>query len=195
MRVIVNFMKCNGISIHCIADDAKTVVSGWSTVPDQATLEKLLRYVGAIDSEIQEARNDMRRWGLGSVHITITPDKLTEAYLDARYFERNVAVVQVLLDRAAIESGAAAKGETYKYVHLGHGYCANPYWAQCVHRMACQRCEFYVPGDSAKAHALESAAHNLKLLEQIPVTETERKALEGDRKALQKLIGPVIGSR
>jgi hypothetical protein len=30
-------------------------------------------------------------------------DKLTPAYLDARYFERNVAVVQVLLDRAAIE--------------------------------------------------------------------------------------------
>ena len=56
--------------------------------------------------------------------------------------------------------------------------------------MACQRCEFYVPGDSAKAQALEADAHNLKLLEQIPVTETERKALEGDRKALQKLIGP-----
>jgi len=49
-----------------------------------------------------------------------------------------------------------------------------------------------VPGDSAKAQALEADAHNLKRLEQIPVTETERKALEGDRKALQKLIGPVI---
>lgn len=29
----------------------------------------------------------------------------------------------------------------------------------------------------------------MKLLEQIPVTDTERKALEGNRKALQKLIG------
>jgi hypothetical protein len=46
-----------------------------------------------------------------------------------------------------------------------------------------------VPGDSARAQALEADAHNLKLLEQIPVTETERQALEGDRKALQKLIG------
>jgi hypothetical protein len=54
--------------------------------------------------------------------------------------------------------------------------------------MACQRCEFYVPGDSAKAQALEADAHNLKLLEEIPVTDTERKALEGDRKALRKLI-------
>jgi hypothetical protein len=58
--------------------------------------------------------------------------------------------------------------------------------------MACQRCEFYVPSDSTKAQALEADTHNLKLLEQIPMTETERKALEGDRKALQKLIGPVM---
>lgn len=54
--------------------------------------------------------------------------------------------------------------------------------------MACQRCEFYLPGNSTKAQALEADAHNLKLLEQISVTETERKALEGDRKALKKLI-------
>jgi hypothetical protein len=111
-------------------------------------------------------------------YAKVTPDKLVEAYLDARYFERNVAVVRVLLDRASIESGAAEKGEMYKYVHLGHGYCANPYWLQCVHRMACQRCEFYLPGDSAKAQALEADAHNLKLLEQISVIETERKGLK-----------------
>lgn len=57
--------------------------------------------------------------------------------------------------------------------------------------MACQRCEFYVPGDSAKAQALEADAHNMKLREQIPVTDTERKALEGDRKAFRKLIDAV----
>jgi|SRR6185437_10198243 len=144
----------------------------------------------ALKEWLGHSRLESTQW-----YAKVTPDKLTEAYLDARYFERNVAVVQVLLDCAAIESGAAAKGETYKYVHLGHGYCANPYWAQCVHRMACQRCEFYVPGASSKAQALEADAHNLKLLEQIPVTETERKALEGDRKALQKLIGPGADQR
>jgi hypothetical protein len=78
-------------------------------------------------------------------YAKVTPDKLTEAYLDARYFERNVAVVLVLLDRAAIEGGAAAKGETYKYIHLGHGYCANPYghsasivWLVSVASSMCQ---------------------------------------------------------
>jgi hypothetical protein len=120
-------------------------------------------------------------------YAAITPDKLTQAYVDARYFERNIAVVQVLLDRATIESGASGRGEAYKYVHLGHGYCANPYWAQCQHRMACQRCDFYVPGDSARAQALEANTHNQRLLEQIPMTETERKALTGDQVALEQL--------
>lgn len=129
-------------------------------------------------------------------YATVSPHKLTQAYVDARYFERNVAVVQVLLDRTAIESGAAGKGESYKFVHLGHGYCANPYWAQCQHRMACQRCDFYVPGDSTRAQALEANTHNQRLLEQIPVTETERKALAGDQAALKQLIeaGPTLGS-
>jgi len=128
-------------------------------------------------------------WRLASTqwYAAITPDRLTQAYVDARYFERNVAVVQVLLDRAAIESGASGRGEAYKYVHLGHDHCANPYWAQCQHRMACQRCDFYVPGDSARAQALEASTHNQRLLEQIPMTKTERKALTGDQAALEQL--------
>jgi Phage integrase family len=161
-----------------------------STIATQLYNAKQPMSLFALKEWLGHRRLESTQW-----YAKVTPDRLTEAYLDARYFERNVAVVQVLMDRAAIESGAAAKGETYKYVHLGHGYCANPYWAQCVHRMACQRCEFYVPGNSAKAQALEADTHNLKLLEQIPVTETERKALEGDHKARQKLIGPVIGPR
>jgi integrase len=156
-----------------------------STIATQLYNAKQPLSLFALKEWLGHRRLESMQW-----YAKVTPDKLTEAYLDARYFERNVAVVQVLLDRAAIEGGAAAKGETYKYIHLGHGYCANPYWAQCVHRMACQRCEFYMPGDSAKVQALEANAHNLKFLEQIPVTETERQALEGDRKALQKLIGP-----
>jgi hypothetical protein len=121
-------------------------------------------------------------------HAAVTPDKLTQAYVDARSFERNVAAVQILLDRAAIESGAAGRGEAYKYVHHGHGYCANPYWAQCQHPMAYQRCDFYVAGNSTKAQALEADEHNQELLEQIPMTEAERKALAGDQAALGQLV-------
>lgn len=52
-------------------------------------------------------------------YAAVTPETLTQAYVDALYFERNVVVVQVLLDRAAIESGAAARGEPYKYAPFG----------------------------------------------------------------------------
>ena len=61
--------------------------------------------------------------------------------------------------------------------------------------MACQRCDFYVPGDSTRAQALEANTNNQRLLEQIPVTETERKALAGDQAALKQLIevGATLG--
>ena len=120
-------------------------------------------------------------------YATVAPDKLTQAYVDARYFERNVAVVQVLLDRAVIESGAAGKGESYKFVHLGHGYCANPYWAQCQHRMACQRCDFYVPGDSTRAQALGKRIRITSVSSnKSPSPKRERKALAGDQAALMQ---------
>jgi hypothetical protein len=48
------------------------VVSGWSNVTDQPTLEKVLRYAGATDSEIEEVRTDLRRWSHGGVHLTLT---------------------------------------------------------------------------------------------------------------------------
>jgi hypothetical protein len=57
-------------------------------------------------------------------------------------------------------------------------------WTSVYHR-----CDFYVPGDSTRAQALEASTHNQRLLEQIPVTETERKALAGDQLALQQLLG------
>jgi hypothetical protein len=33
------------------------------------------------------------------------------------------------------------------FYEMGHGLCSNPYWHTCPHRMACVRCEFYVPGE------------------------------------------------
>jgi len=45
-------------------------------------------------------------------------------------------------------SGAAATGALWKYFDLGHGMCANPFYEQCPHRMACARCPFYRPKPS-----------------------------------------------
>ena len=146
----------------------------------------ILRRVGLIQSQASDVILLGSSHSAGTLRMQefFTRNSHPYTYLDV---DRDKDV-QVLLDRGAIESGAASRGEAYKFVHLGHGYCANPYWAQCQHRMACQRCDFYVPGDSTRAQALEANTHNQRLMEQIPITETERKALAGDQAALQQLI-------
>src|SRR3712207_7516304 len=44
---------------------------------------------------------------------------------------------------------------SWKHYDLGHGYCTYDFFDQCPHRMACARCDFYLPKDSAKAQMLE----------------------------------------
>jgi integrase len=56
-------------------------------------------------------------------YAKITPDTLARAYTDAGYFARNVRAIEVLVDRDAVTSGAAAAGEPWQYYDLGHGYC------------------------------------------------------------------------
>jgi integrase len=75
-------------------------------------------------------------------YARITPTTLAEAYQDAGYFARNVRTVEVLIDREAITSGAAAKGTPWQYFDLGHGLCTYSFFEQCPHRMACARCDF-----------------------------------------------------
>ncbi|WP_254885343.1 tyrosine-type recombinase/integrase [Streptomyces sp. NA02950] len=56
-------------------------------------------------------------------YAKITPNTLARAYNDAGYFERNVRTIEVLVDRDAVTSGAAASGEPWQYYDLGHGFC------------------------------------------------------------------------
>jgi hypothetical protein len=84
------------------------------------------------------------------------PGHAAKAYNDAGYFSRNVRTVEVLLDRDAVASGAAAAGEPWQYYDLGHGWCTYTSFEQCPHRMACARCDFYTPKGSSKAQMHES---------------------------------------
>ena len=61
--------------IHCLASDAKTPISPYRTVGDEATLIRLLGYVGATDAEIEEVHADIRRWGRGTVRIRLKPGR------------------------------------------------------------------------------------------------------------------------
>jgi hypothetical protein len=113
---------------------------------------------------------------------------LTKAYTDAGYFSRNVRTIEVLIDREAVLSGAAAAGKPWQHYDLGHGYCSYTFFEQCPHRMACARCDFYIPKPSGKAQMLEAKANVDRRLALIPLTDGERAAIEQDRQALERLL-------
>ncbi len=89
-------------------------------------------------------------------YAKIQPTTLARAYADAGYFARNVRAIAVLVDRAAVASGAAAAGAPWQYYDLGHGYCTYSFFAQCPHRMACARCDFSLPKDATAPQLLEA---------------------------------------
>lgn len=121
-------------------------------------------------------------------YVKITPTKLAEAYQDAGYFDRNVRMIEVLLDQEAIQSGAAANGEPWKYYDMGHGYCTYDFFDQCPHRMACAKCSFYRPKTSAKGQLLEGKTHLQRMLQAIPLLDDERAAVEDTVGAMDALL-------
>ncbi len=117
----------------------------------------------------------------------ITPTVLAKSYTDAGYFARNLRTIEVLIDREMIENGQAGS-EPWKHYDLGHGYCTYDFFEQCPHRMACARCDFYVPKASSKAQLLEGKDNLLRLRQEISLTETEIAALDNDVSGYEKLL-------
>ena len=125
-------------------------------------------------------------------YARIMPTTLAKAYTDAGYFARNVRTIEVLIDREAIESGAAARGTPWQYFDLGHGYCTYSFFEQCPHRMACARCDFYVPKGSTKSQLLEAKANLQRMLATIPLTDEERAAVDDGTAALDRLLDRLV---
>jgi integrase len=121
-------------------------------------------------------------------YARITPTTLAKAYHDAGYFARNVRTIEVLIDRDAVQGGAAAKGAPWQYFDLGHGFCTYSFFEQCPHRMACARCDFYVPKESTRAQLLEARGNLQRMLAQIPLTDDERAAVEDGTAAVERLV-------
>jgi integrase len=97
---------------------------------------------------------------------------------EGSFFQQNLASIPVLIDNAAVVSGAASAGQPWKYFDLGHGYCTLPEWAACRHRMACAKCDFYQPKHSTKMQLLEANGNLTRMLEFITLGEEERKLVE-----------------
>jgi hypothetical protein len=121
-------------------------------------------------------------------YARISPTKLAKAYADAGYFARNVRMLEVLVDRDAVLNGAAAAGQPWQYFDLGHGFCTYTFFEQCPHRMACARCDFYLPKESSKAQLLEARSNLQRMLVGIPLSDEERAAVEQGQAAFDKLL-------
>ncbi|HEY9285342.1 MAG TPA: site-specific integrase [Pyrinomonadaceae bacterium] len=120
-------------------------------------------------------------------YAKVRPTKLAKKFADARYFERNVRTIEVLIDRDAVISGAAARGEPWQYFDLGHGWCTHAFFIDCPHRLACPKCQFYVPKDSAKGQLIEGQANLQQMLQRIPLTDDERAAVEEGMEVFESL--------
>jgi integrase len=120
-------------------------------------------------------------------YARLTPTKLARAYTDAAYFQRNLRTIDVLIDRDAVRA-AVTSGQPWRFYDLGHGYCTYDFFDQCPHRMACAKCAFYRPKDSATPLFVEGKAGLLRLKQEIPLTEAEVAAVDDGITALDTLL-------
>ncbi len=121
-------------------------------------------------------------------YLKVDPTKLANQVAKAGYLEQNLATIEVLLDQDSVMSGQASRGECWKYYDLGHGWCTNPFWAECPHRMACARCPYYRPKDSLKEQLVEGQANLVRMLEFVTLTEEERLLVSEGVELHQALI-------
>jgi len=151
-----------------------------------------------IASQLYNAREPMtlfelQQWlGHSSPHSTqhyakITPLKVAKSYADAGYFARNLRAIEVLVDQEVVRSGRAAT-EPWKFYDLGHGYCTYDFFDQCQHRMACAKCDFYMPKKSTEALLLEGKTNLLRMLQEIPLGEAEQEAVDEGVAAYERLL-------
>ncbi len=125
-------------------------------------------------------------------YVAITPLRQAKALRDADYFGRALRMVDVLVDKAAVASGAAADGAPWMYYDLGHGYCTHPYFAQCPHRLVCAKCAFYRPKAEMAALFARAKDHLVRLREEIPLTEEERAVVAEDLAGYEDVLARLV---
>jgi hypothetical protein len=72
MQILVNFMRRDGWSVHCIGADHRTRISPWISIAKESTLLRLLRASGATEENMAEVEADIARWSRGSIWIDVT---------------------------------------------------------------------------------------------------------------------------
>lgn len=128
-------------------------------------------------------------------YLDLTPTKLMKAFNKANREFSSTHMVEALVDLQALHDGRSSEGLAAINYNLGHGFCQNAFFAKCKHRMACAKCDFYVPKESEKGNILMAREDLARMLVEIPLTKAEREAVEGDEAALGRLISNLNGKR
>lgn len=121
-------------------------------------------------------------------YVSPSVTKLSKAYTDADFFARNVRMIDVLVDPEGIHSGAATAGQPWLLYDVGHGFCSNVVYDKCAHRMACARCDFYLPKESSYVQMLEAKQNIIHMRQALALQPEEIAAMDGDEEYLNKLI-------
>ena len=69
----------------------------------------------------------------------------------------------------------------------GLPYCRYEFFAQCPHRLACARCDYYEPKGSQDVLILEAEGSLVRLRHDLLLTDEEQEAIDGDVITFQKL--------
>jgi integrase len=120
-------------------------------------------------------------------YAKLSPTRLTRSVVKAAYFERNLRLIDGLIDQEAIKSGAATSGQPWRYYDLGHGLCTYDFFDTCPHQMACAKCSFSVPKGSSLEQILEGKVNLLRMKQELSLTEEEVTAVDDGLTALATL--------
>lgn len=71
----VNFIPRNGYSVQAMDLDCRTMLGPYVRVENAKTLRRLLAYLGATPEQLADFDSCQRRWGQGTVEITLLPGR------------------------------------------------------------------------------------------------------------------------
>ena len=73
MRVLINYATyADRVTIHCLADDARTVVAPFKRVSSLETLYRLIKHVGG---DPEQCREEIHKWGHGGCWADVKPEQ------------------------------------------------------------------------------------------------------------------------
>ena len=73
MRVLIKYSTYDGVTIHCLGEDARTLIGPFRKVENEETLYTLLASVGG---DAKKARTEITRWGHGGIWANVPTNRL-----------------------------------------------------------------------------------------------------------------------